>query len=104
MQLVGSKAFAAIMALGVLGVPLQAQAQSQASTTAYTYDALGRLVQVEKSGGQQGNAARTYEYDRVGNRIAFASSEGKDDDGGSPSQPANLKLLFIGRFVAVAQD
>lgn len=75
--------------------PLSAQ-----ETKTYQYNALGRLVTVErdKASGEQENAS--YTYDAAGNRTSYTSS---NDGGSSPPQPppqSNIQLrpVFNGRF------
>ena len=41
---------------------------SAAETITYTYDALGRLVQVQRSGSVNNGASATYAYDPANNR------------------------------------
>ncbi|MBX7494543.1 hypothetical protein K3172_01590 [Qipengyuania sp. 6B39] len=54
-----------------LAVPLLANAQS--SSEAYTYDALGRLIEVKTSGGVNNNETRSLCYDDAGNRTSYVS-------------------------------
>lgn len=44
-------------------------------TTTYTYDALGRLVQVSNAGGPRNGATNATRYDPAGNRGASSMSE-----------------------------
>ena len=45
-----------------------AAAAVAAETIAYKYDARGRLVKVERSGGPKSGAATSYSYDKADNR------------------------------------
>ena len=47
---------------------------AQSSIKTFEYDALGRLVEVRTSGGQNANEAREYCYDAAGNRVRVRSS------------------------------
>ena len=50
-------------------------------TKTYTYDALGRLVVVQKSGGPNDQTTSTYDYDKAGNRTQV-STNGSGNNGG----------------------
>lgn len=50
-----------------------ATAEAQSSTETYTYDALGRLVKVQTSGGQNDGETRDIAYDHAGNRTSYAA-------------------------------
>ncbi|HEX6374644.1 MAG TPA: hypothetical protein VFZ91_02880 [Allosphingosinicella sp.] len=65
-------AAAAIAALPALG--------QAAETIAYSYDARGRLVRVERSGTVNDNVATNYSYDKADNRTAKTTT-------GSPNPP-----------------
>jgi hypothetical protein len=52
-------------AIAIAAAPAAAQASE---TITYTYDALGRLVQVTRSGTVNNGAAATYSYDPANNR------------------------------------
>ena len=86
-----------VAALAVL-VPLSA-AQAQETTT-YTYDALGRVVTVQKSGGPSTGVQTTYQYDRAGNRtnvtvINAPNGAGGGDTGGGASVPPSDPLYVV---------
>lgn len=49
-------------------------------TIAYSYDAKGRLVRVERSDGVSNNVATNYTYDKADNRVAKTTT-------GSPNPP-----------------
>lgn len=56
-------------------IPLCLTAPSQASETIqYTYDALGRLVEVSRGGAVNEGATSTYQYDPAGNRQNVAAT------------------------------
>ncbi len=54
----------AVAAMAVISVSAPALASE---TITYTYDARGRLVEVDHSGGPAAGVKVTYEYDDVGN-------------------------------------
>jgi len=56
----------ALAALGGAGVA--AGAAAAAETISYRYDARGRLVKVERSGGPKSGAVTNYSYDKANNR------------------------------------
>lgn len=56
-----------LLAIGLAAAGVSSPAVS-AETQTYTYDALGRLVKVEKSGGINNGVEAQYQYDAAGNR------------------------------------
>lgn len=54
-------------AMAAMLMPIAAHAQTQEITT-YTYDALGRVTQVDQQGGRNDNTHASYQYDAAGNR------------------------------------
>ncbi len=54
-----------VLALGAL---VAASAGVAAETLSYRYDARGRLVRVERSGGPKSGAVTNYSYDKANNR------------------------------------
>ena len=50
------------------GAAATAGAAMAAETLTYRYDARGRLVKVERSGGPKSGAATSYSYDKADNR------------------------------------
>ncbi|WP_298309177.1 hypothetical protein [uncultured Erythrobacter sp.] len=84
-------------------------ASAQQSTETYTYDALGRLVKVQTTGGANGGVAQDYTYDDAGNRtnvrVAGASSSSGDgsgdqsgDNGSSSNTATGRRPYFNGLF------
>lgn len=61
------KVFAVVLASAMLCAPGLAKAQE---TTAYTYDALGRLTSVAVSGGAASGVTQSYKFDAAGNRTS----------------------------------
>lgn len=57
------------MLMAALAVPVLAS-----ETITYTYDALGRVVAVSRSGGASSGADSTYTYDAAGNRSQVSTS------------------------------
>ncbi|WP_139149940.1 hypothetical protein [Sphingobium yanoikuyae] len=57
--------------LAVLGSAFCTAAAHAASTTTYTYDALGRLVQASTTGTINNGAQMTTTYDAVDNRTTY---------------------------------
>lgn len=57
--------FFATSALALLSIAAPGHASE---TTTYTYDAKGRLVKVQHSGGTNNGAATDYEHDKADNR------------------------------------
>lgn len=74
------------LALGVaasFGVAPDVLAQE---TTTFTYDAKGRVVNVQRSGGPSGGAATAYTYDAASNRTnktTSGSPNGNDNGSGN---------------------
>jgi len=71
--------------MGLASLSVAARAQE---TSTYTYDALGRVVTVERSGGPANGTAASYTYDAAGNRIQVnttGSSNGNGNGGGGAS-------------------
>src|SRR5690348_2520375 len=59
--------------LGICGASLCAVSSAWAAeTVTYTYDALGRMTQVQAAGGPASGVQRTYQFDAAGNRTNFA--------------------------------
>jgi len=53
---------------GVIALGAISSAAMAAETLSYRYDARGRLVKVERSGGPKSGAVTNYSYDRANNR------------------------------------
>lgn len=71
MRFAGGFGFALMLA-AVVGV--QASSASAEEVIVYTYDALGRLVGVQRSGTVNSGAASTIQYDQAGNRISYTTT------------------------------
>ena len=85
-----------------LAIAAPLQAQSAGSTTTYAYDALGRLIDVQVSSASQGDAQRTYQYDKAGNRTQVSATGDDSDDGGGEGEVpdvATLRVTFNGIFI-----
>ena len=85
-----------------LAIAAPLQAQSAGSTTTYAYDALGRLIDVQVSSASQGDAQRTYQYDKAGNRTQVSATGNDSDDGGGGEEApeaATLRVSFNGMFI-----
>ena len=85
-----------------LAIAAPLQAQTAGSTTTYAYDALGRLIDVQVSSASQGDAQRTYHYDKAGNRTQVSATGNDSDDGsgeGEVPEVATLRVSFNGLFV-----
>jgi hypothetical protein len=63
-----------VAALAVLGSALCTATAHAASTTTYTYDALGRLVQANTTGTINNGAQMTTTYDAADNRTTYQVS------------------------------
>jgi len=73
----------------VFALLLMASAPARASETiTYTYDALGRLVQVTRAGTVNNGASATYSYDPANNRTNVTTSAGRRRDGRGQAQGA----------------
>lgn len=69
-----------IAVLGAGAIVAASAAAMAAETIAYSYDARGRLVRVERSGTVNNNVATNYSYDKADNRLVKTTS-------GSPNPP-----------------
>ncbi len=66
------KLYLASTSLASLSCAMMASAQVSAGS--YSYDIRGRLIAVVASGGQINAQTRSFCYDAVGNRVAYASN------------------------------
>jgi YD repeat-containing protein len=80
------------LAAMVAGSVLTASAAWAQETTDYTYDALGRLTKVVKTGGPSSGVQANYSYDAASNRTNVTvtnspNGSGNGDSGGGASVP-----------------
>lgn len=78
-----------VVLLGSLAVAYDASS----AATSYAYDALGRLVRVEISGGAQHGVRRSFQYDPAGNRTQSKVSSWIP----TSITPASTTLSFMGQ-------
>ncbi|MBV7266266.1 hypothetical protein [Erythrobacter ani] len=68
-------------------------------TATYSYDAVGRLTQVDRDKGAGDQASAEYEYDSAGNRTKVRTSTNgsgnSGGDGGSGSNGANQGFVVV---------
>lgn len=89
------------LALAIAGHPVRSAASE---TATYVYDALGRLVQVTRSGGPSA-VSSGYEYDQAGNRTrvvtsgAIATPAPAPTPTPAPSGLSTLQVSFNGHFL-----
>lgn len=76
----GSKLALAIALVCAMETSTSAIAQE---TTTITYDALGRVVKVQKSGGPSNGVEANYEFDAAGNRTRVKVEGSANGSGGS---------------------
>jgi YD repeat-containing protein len=84
----------ALPAAAILAV---ASAAAASETTAYSYDALGRLVAVSTAGGPNGGMGVSTGYDRVGNRSNYSVT-------GMGSSPPPGALPSVGQSPSSLDD
>ena len=77
----------------LLGLLLSSSAQA-GETITYTYDALGRLVQVQRSGTVNNGASAAYSYDPANNRTNVTTTAPGGGGMAQKQQPA-LKIRWI---------
>ena len=76
-----------LVSASLTAVSIASMSNAQSSTETYSYDALGRLVKVVTSGGQNNLDTQSYCYDDAGNRtevVANTSNGTTICTGGSP--------------------
>lgn len=75
------------------GIAVATGASAQETTT-YTYDARGRLTNVQRSGGPESGAVASYTYDTADNRtgvtVSGSANGGSGDTDGGASAPAMI--------------
>lgn len=76
----GSKLAVSIALICAVGNSTSVIAQE---TTTITYDALGRVVKVQKSGGPSNGVEASYEFDAAGNRVRVKVEGSANWSGGS---------------------
>lgn len=86
--------------LGHLAIVCAASLSSAANaqeTTTYTYDALGRLTKVERSGGASNGVTTTYAYDKANNRanVTTTGSTNGTGSGGGPTTPSQSFVVAL---------
>jgi hypothetical protein len=68
---------------------------AQQETTTYTYDALGRLTQVQKSGGPADGTTSVYNYDAASNRTNVTVTGSPNGSGnGSSGNGAGVSTTY----------
>ena len=79
-------------AIFVFGTALLASASAHASETiTYQYDALGRLVQVTRTGSVNNGASATYTYDPANNRTNVTTTAPTGGGGMAATKPPASK-------------
>lgn len=93
----------AIVIAGILGFADVASAQE---TTTYTYDALGRVISVYRSGGPINGTASSYTYDAASNRtnvtVSGSPNGSGNGSGGASVQTTTYVVLPISGFTVIA--
>jgi len=79
---IGRTGWLALATAGMTLFPVQAFGQE---TTTYTYDALGRVISVQHSGGPTDGTAATYSYDPASNRTNVTVTLSANGGGGGGS-------------------
>jgi len=103
---IGRTEWVALATVAMTLLPVQAFGQE---TTTYTYDALGRAITVQHSGGPNDGTAATYSYDPASNRTNVTvtlsanggSGGGSGGGGGGNSDPGAGASVPPNQFIVV---
>lgn len=87
---------AGILGLVATGLSIWTQA---AETITYSYDAAGRIKNVQIVGGPSSGVARSYQYDRAGNRTQFVTTGAASGSAMTISPTSNVSNLVSGGAV-----
>ncbi|WP_442947386.1 hypothetical protein [Novosphingobium sp.] len=84
-------------AAGLLAMGMPMTAANADSTVEYTYDALGRLVEVKHKGGVNDQVTSNYAYDKAGNRtnVNVSNSPNGNDNGSGDGASVDTKKRFV---------
>jgi YD repeat-containing protein len=98
--------FRILLYLSLIAGSIIPRSVSAQETTAYTYDALGRLVAVRTEGNPDQQRTATYDYDQAGNRTVVrttggSSGGGGNSDGAVVGSRQRLVVTPIGAYVPV---
>jgi hypothetical protein len=71
------------------------QGASASETISYTYDALGRVVQVSRTGTVNNGVTANYSYDRADNRtnVTVTGAPAGTDAGGGAAVPTSVFIV-----------
>lgn len=86
-----------VVALAAAALTMPAVASAQEATT-YTYDALGRLTGVAKSGGPASGTQTTYSHDAASNRTnvtVSGSANGSGSGGGGGASAGTMTFIVV---------
>ena len=97
---------ASCLGCALLSLVLASQTSAQ-QTTRYEYDALGRLVKVEREKSDNTVDTAEYTYDAADNRVRVRTEKDANGQGSNdPDPPGNgtvgeLRIVFNGRFMVM---